>query len=64
MKFQCKRCGKPTEFEKIKTVTKAGDSGFVRGEGYKCKECGFVPLFLEEVKEKEEGEQIDLCDIC
>jgi len=61
MKFQCKKCGKPTEFEKITTVTKAGDSGFVKGEGYKCKECGFVPLFLEEPKE---DKQIDLCDIC
>ena len=36
-------------------------SGFVKGEGYKCKECGFVPLFLEEPKE---DKQIDLCDIC
>ena len=65
MKFQCKRCGKPTEFEKIKTVTKAGDSGFIRGEGYKCKECGFVPLFMEEPEEEpKKEEQIDLCDIC
>lgn len=54
MKFQCKKCGKPTEFEKITTVTKAGDSGFVKGEGYKCKECGFVPLFLGEPEKRRE----------
>ncbi len=64
MKFQCKRCEKITEFEKIETTVKAGDSGFVKTIAYKCKECGFVPLFLGDPEEETKEVQLDLCDIC
>lgn len=54
MKYLCKKCGKYTEHEEIKTTVKAGDSGTVKTTGFKCKECGFVPLFLGEPEKRRE----------
>ncbi len=75
MKYLCKKCKKYTEHEEIETTVKAGDSGTVKTTGFKCKECGFVPLFLgepekrreekrREEKRREKWVQLDLCDIC
>ena len=52
MKYFCNKSKKYTKHEQIKTVVKAGDSGTVKTTGYKCKECGFVPLFLGKPEEK------------
>lgn len=50
MKYLCKKCNKYTEHEEINTSVKAGDSGFIKTTGYKCKECGFVPLYIDSTK--------------
>ena len=52
MKYLCKKCNQYTEHEEINTVVKAGDSGTVKTTGYKCKDCGFVPLYLGKPQEE------------
>lgn len=55
MKALCKKCGKVTEFEEKKLITKAGDNGFCQITSYICKECGFAPLFRPKEEENDES---------